>query len=520
MYYITKEDEEKIGFFSIAPILCYDENKEEYFIAKLNMLGGANKIVRIISIDEEKEYQNGYFYEIPKLEFLMPFHEELGDVYDLSNTKLVLKKEQAEGLTEYLEILKENLDYFKSITAHEIKDVRGVIQWGGQQNQEVQKEEIEANIESMTGVEFEVLVEGLVKKMGFEVFPTKASGDGGIDLIAYNHQPFLEGKYIIQCKRWNSSIGEPVLRDLYGAMMSERANKGILITNSTFTNSAKEFAKDKPLELIDGERLNTLLDKYDITFKPLTSRYCPIREVYSNYPQEEIERDYSLLLEELSSDKDNYQVRCKLMDMLLNNIFCDMHQLTKKQLEDLIAAVRQHIDYFYKCRTNHQIQCLKNRLLIIDAQLCIIQGELLEAVKKLYKVLEAQNNDDEIKLVSLINIMQIYNILEMKEHTQRLYERYRNIYEDKEIYSVFMEYESDYMKVTRFCFDDLFSSSPKEGSTLYSEFFTDENKYIFMPGERQIIMQYGTVGVQGFPLWGKGWQENKETMIERMKILF
>ena len=54
-------------------------------------------------------------------------------------------------------------------------------------------------------------------------------------------------------------VGEPVLRDLYGTVMSERAAKGILITTSRFTARAKKFAEDKPLELINGTLLLQLL---------------------------------------------------------------------------------------------------------------------------------------------------------------------------------------------------------------------------------------------------------------------
>ena len=35
-------------------------------------------------------------------------------------------------------------------------------------------------------------------------------------MIAYNHEPVLSGKYIIQCKRYSGSVGEPIIRDLYG----------------------------------------------------------------------------------------------------------------------------------------------------------------------------------------------------------------------------------------------------------------------------------------------------------------
>lgn len=49
-------------------------------------------------------------------------------------------------------------------------------------------------------------------------------------------------------------------RDLYGTMQNERANKGILITTSHYTSAAREFAKDLPLQLIDGAGLLSLLE--------------------------------------------------------------------------------------------------------------------------------------------------------------------------------------------------------------------------------------------------------------------
>ncbi len=46
-----------------------------------------------------------------------------------------------------------------------------------------------------------------------------------------------------------------MIRDLYGVVTSERANKGILITYSKFSKQAKEFANNLPIELIDGNEL-------------------------------------------------------------------------------------------------------------------------------------------------------------------------------------------------------------------------------------------------------------------------
>lgn len=120
------------------------------------------------------------------------------------------------------------------------------------------------DINSLSGIEFEHLCQSLLQKAGFKLETTKQSGDGGIDLIAKNHQPFLSGKYIIQCKRYSGSVGEPILRDLYGVVMAERANKGILISTGVFTMSAIRFASDKNLELIDGERLAELLYEHEL----------------------------------------------------------------------------------------------------------------------------------------------------------------------------------------------------------------------------------------------------------------
>ena len=113
---------------------------------------------------------------------------------------------------------------------------------------------------NMTGYEFENYISTLLTKMGFEVEVTQYSNDGGIDLIATYEKPIFSGKYIVQCKRWVTSVGQPEVRDLYGVVMDQRANKGILITTSDFTAQAYEFAKGKNIELINGEILKALTE--------------------------------------------------------------------------------------------------------------------------------------------------------------------------------------------------------------------------------------------------------------------
>lgn len=113
------------------------------------------------------------------------------------------------------------------------------------------------------GISFEEKCLEVIKAMGFTATTTSATADGGIDILAVSTQPFFSGKYVIQCKDWSSPVGEPVLRDLYGVVHAEHANKGILITTSTFTKAAQRFAEGKPLELIDGEQLDALIRSLD-----------------------------------------------------------------------------------------------------------------------------------------------------------------------------------------------------------------------------------------------------------------
>jgi hypothetical protein len=136
------------------------------------------------------------------------------------------------------------------------------------------------DIDHLDGHEFETLIGKLLEKMGFVIGERKLSVDGGIDILAKNYEPILEGTYIIQCKRHSKKVGQHIIRDLYGVVHSRNANKGILITNSTFTDLALKFAQDKQLELIDGEKLHALLIKHgivqagkDVVVLPNSARY-------------------------------------------------------------------------------------------------------------------------------------------------------------------------------------------------------------------------------------------------------
>lgn len=115
------------------------------------------------------------------------------------------------------------------------------------------------NLMDLNPHEFEQLVANLFSQMGLESKLTRSSRDGGVDCVAYDPRPVLGGKVVIQAKRYRHTVGVSAVRDLFGTMMNEGANKGILVTTSGYGPDAFDFAREKPIELIDGGGLLFLL---------------------------------------------------------------------------------------------------------------------------------------------------------------------------------------------------------------------------------------------------------------------
>lgn len=122
------------------------------------------------------------------------------------------------------------------------------------------------NLAAMDWEDFEHLIREIFErhfaKHGGEVKVTRASRDGGIDAVAFNPDPILGGKTVIQAKRYTNTVGVGAVRELYGAVQHEGANTGILVTTSSFGKDAYEFIKGKPIVLLGGGELLSLLAEY------------------------------------------------------------------------------------------------------------------------------------------------------------------------------------------------------------------------------------------------------------------
>lgn len=112
------------------------------------------------------------------------------------------------------------------------------------------------DVDLMTGFEFEDFVGKLFEKMGFSVQVTKSSGDQGVDVLAEKN-----GNRIgIQAKCYSNTVGNKAVQEIVAGVTFYNCDKGIVVTNNWFTNSAIELAKANNIVLWDRNMLKQKID--------------------------------------------------------------------------------------------------------------------------------------------------------------------------------------------------------------------------------------------------------------------
>jgi restriction system protein len=118
---------------------------------------------------------------------------------------------------------------------------------------------------------FEQLVLRLLVGMGYggsmaDVQGVARGADGGVDGVVNQDHLGLDRIYI-QAKRWEGSVGRPVIQGFVGALAGVGASKGVIMTTSTFAQPAQEYVKtltDRRIILVDGKRMSELMVKHGI----------------------------------------------------------------------------------------------------------------------------------------------------------------------------------------------------------------------------------------------------------------
>ena len=110
-----------------------------------------------------------------------------------------------------------------------------------------------AQLQALSPSEFEEYVaRRIFERRGYKALNTPDVKDGGIDVLVTDRKG---RQMVVQCKRYRNSVGEPVVRDLYGTMIGNGAISAYLVTTGEITAAARLWATGKPIELIDGQRL-------------------------------------------------------------------------------------------------------------------------------------------------------------------------------------------------------------------------------------------------------------------------
>jgi restriction system protein len=127
------------------------------------------------------------------------------------------------------------------------------------------------SIRALAWREFEELVGEAYRRQGYRVIENTTAGpDEGIDLVLKKDGSLV----LVQCKQWKSSkVGVNIVRELLGVMTAKHATSGILITSGIFTQEAKNFAIDKPIDLVDGTQLLRLIGQ--VQKEPVPANLCP-----------------------------------------------------------------------------------------------------------------------------------------------------------------------------------------------------------------------------------------------------
>ncbi len=120
---------------------------------------------------------------------------------------------------------------------------------------------------------FERLIVSLLLSMGYGGSTNDAgrtlgrSGDDGVDGVIDQDALGLDRVYI-QAKRYapGNSVGSGAIRDFFGSLDRHKAAKGLFVTTSSFSSSAKETAEylSRRIVLIDGVQLTKLMIRHNV----------------------------------------------------------------------------------------------------------------------------------------------------------------------------------------------------------------------------------------------------------------
>jgi restriction system protein len=114
--------------------------------------------------------------------------------------------------------------------------------------------------ERLNGYEFEMATAEVLKRHQLNPRVTGGSADGGVDIEVRRGGR----KGVVQCKAHVACVGPHTVRDLFGVMHHSSSDFGIIVSRGGFTKGAIDFARNKPIFLVDTSDLIAMQEGQDV----------------------------------------------------------------------------------------------------------------------------------------------------------------------------------------------------------------------------------------------------------------
>ena len=77
----------------------------------------------------------------------------------------------------------------------------------------------------------------------------------------------------VQAKRWEGTVGRPIVQGFAGSVAGRHATKGVLITTGTISKDASDWVHTSPtrIVLIDGKQLAERMIDHEIGVKTIST---------------------------------------------------------------------------------------------------------------------------------------------------------------------------------------------------------------------------------------------------------
>lgn len=113
--------------------------------------------------------------------------------------------------------------------------------------------------------QFEHFVGELLKTRGYnQVRVTQASGDFGVDIVARKKRKH----YAIQVKQYSGKVSFEAVQQAVAGCPYYKCQAAMVVTNSYFTDAARQYAREVVCELIDRDTLKRWIDEYHLSKSP------------------------------------------------------------------------------------------------------------------------------------------------------------------------------------------------------------------------------------------------------------